>query len=204
MSKLSTPSNKPTSSPSQEAPAPAAPQAHGRGAEGPVQSNPRFRTAYGPRLRVPFATSGESRTKQSFKDECDINVIMRRYQQTGVLDHLAAGGPRYLDVTGLEYQSAMELVAAARTQFEELPSAVRAHFDNDPAAFLEYMEDPDPAELAELGLLTPEAVQRRKAEAEGGGATPPAPQAPKAPSEPQAQPETPKPASSPSPLVNKQ
>jgi len=42
---------------------------------------PRFVTAYGPKARLRHVTPpGVGRTKQSFKDECDINNIMKRFQ----------------------------------------------------------------------------------------------------------------------------
>lgn len=143
-------------------------------------THPLFKTAYGPRHRVVQDPGGPSMTKQSFKDECDVNVIMRRYEMTGLLPE-SRQDAQYGDVTGLDYQEAMLLVADARSKFESLPARVRARFDNDPGAFLAYMEDPDPAELKELGLLNPEAIARLDQEAaeasKGSPGEPPVPAA---------------------------
>lgn len=127
------------------------------------QNNPspnRFISAYSQKLKVSITNSEPSRTKQSFKNECDINTIMSRYQNTGVLpDMLNTQNAQYLDVTGFDYQEAMQVVAGAKSLFEELPSKVRARFDNDPAQFLDFTNDANNRqEMAEMGLLKPEAV----------------------------------------------
>ena len=48
-----------------------------------------FRSAYARRDRLSVDVVGPSLTKQSFKDQCDINRIMRRYSAGGQIDHLA-------------------------------------------------------------------------------------------------------------------
>lgn len=121
----------------------------------------KFRTAYGPKLQLQHITPpGEGRAKQSFKEECDINHIMARYQRTGVLDFAARREPQYGDCTGLEFQAGMELVAKAKAMFEELPSSLRARFENEPARFLDFVNNPRNREEAqELGLLKPKAEE---------------------------------------------
>jgi len=121
--------------------------------------HPFIRSNFQPRTRSGLIFTGESRTKQSFKDECDINVIMRRYQQTGILDHVRDAVPQYLDATAIEFQAAMDIVAQAQTIFEELPSAIRARFENDPAQLLEFVHDPANAvEAVAMGFLDPAKV----------------------------------------------
>lgn len=116
------------------------------------------RTAYGQKLRVQISFPENGRTKQSFKAECDINNIMARYLKTGVLEHVRQNVGQYLDVTGADFQEAQNLVAGATSMFHELPSHIRTKFDNNPAEFLKFMENPRNAEEArELGLLAPEA-----------------------------------------------
>lgn len=120
-----------------------------------------FITAYSPKLKIQIHFTGPGRTKQSFKNECDINTIMRRYQSTGVLPNmLNQGNAQYLDVTGLDYQEMMQTVSGANSLFQELPSSIRSRFKNDPAAFLDFTNDPNNRlELAEMGLLSPQAMQ---------------------------------------------
>lgn len=105
-------------------------------------------------------TPGVSRTKQSFKDESDINHIMARYLKTGIIDFTAKNAPQYGDCTGIEFEAGMQLIARAQTMFEELPSAIRARFENEPAQFLEFVQNPKNAkEARELGLLPPETPE---------------------------------------------
>lgn len=96
----------------------------------------------------------ENRTKQSFKDECDINKIMSKWRRTGVLEHMAAAPPVYGDFDNyMEYQDAQNRLISADAAFAALPSHIRKRMDNDPAKFLEFMADPENLEEAqELGL----------------------------------------------------
>jgi phage internal scaffolding protein len=99
-------------------------------------------------------------TRQEFKDECDINVLMKRYQSTGELPHLNTSTPQFLDVSSsLVFQESMNYIADAQSMFNELPSAIRDRFYNDPAQFLDFCSnDKNRLELAEMGLLSPEAT----------------------------------------------
>lgn len=120
-----------------------------------------FRSAYGFRKSVSISFDPmEDRAKQSFKAECDINTIMSRYISTGVLPEtiLKLNG-QFMDCSGYEFQSAMDLVADASSMFQELPSSLRSRFRNDPAAFLDFCSDErNRSEMADLGLLRPEVV----------------------------------------------
>lgn len=95
-----------------------------------------------------------SRTKQSHKDECDINRIIRKYDSQGILTHLNTMEAQYGDVTGVDFQSAMDLVIRAQGMFDALPSAIRNEFGNDPARFLDFMDDEaNLPRMVELGLV---------------------------------------------------
>lgn len=136
----------------------------------PASDYPEFRTAYSPRKRVAVYPRGEDLTKQSFKDECDINILMQRYQDTGMLDHVNQAEPRYADVTAMDYQEAMDIIADANSMFYALPSEIRDRFGNDPQRVLEFAEDPrNEAEAVELGFLDQarlEAIRKARADSE--------------------------------------
>ncbi|AJK28275.1 putative minor capsid protein [Eel River basin pequenovirus] len=132
----------------------------------------RFYTAYGDnqgklrRNRVPFETNGPSLTRQSAKDECDVNVIIAKFHRTGLLDHVSNHQGSYGDFAAIDYQEALNTVIAADEMFQSLPSAIRARFANDPKAFLDYATNPEnEAGMRELGLLPPEAAAAEPAAA---------------------------------------
>lgn len=94
-------------------------------------------------------------TKQEFKDECDINILMARYLATGEIPLINERAPQYLDVSeGFDFAAMQDQVLQAQALFNELPSTLRERFANDPARFIEYCGDPaNRIEMASLGLL---------------------------------------------------
>lgn len=119
-------------------------------------AHPQFATAYGPKLRVALTFPEQGREKQSFKEECDINNIMRRFSVTGVLDHVNQRQPMWGEVPDLDFAGAMAIVVDARERFEQLPALVRDRFNNDPAKLLEFIRDPaNRDEGVKLGLFRP-------------------------------------------------
>lgn len=110
------------------------------------------------RPRVFHPESDVMVTKQSMKDECDINKILNQYKQTGILTHVQSVRPTYTDLPDtLDYQDAMSIVMDAEEAFMDLPAKVRDHFSNDPARFLAAFGDPAQVpQLREFGLLKPE------------------------------------------------
>lgn len=117
---------------------------------------PQFKTAYSATetVAITFPPS-EGRTKQEFRDDTDINNIMARFEKTGLVDFVNEHEPHYGDVTGLEFQTAMNQVIAAQALFDDLPANVRKRFNNEPEAFLDFVNDPQNLDEAlRLGLVT--------------------------------------------------
>ena len=88
-----------------------------------------------------FNTGEKLVTKQSFKDECDINNIVRRFSVTGqmpVTDMRAMYGE--FDTT-TDYQSALNKVMDADKAFMTVPSDIRARFNNNPAEYMRFLSD---------------------------------------------------------------
>lgn len=107
------------------------------------------------RVRTTFKTVGESATHQSFKAECDINRIMRKWEKTGIIEHRNNFQGQYADFTNVpsDYQEALQSVINAQEMFETLPAQVRKKFANDPGLFLEFATDPKNAdEMVSMGL----------------------------------------------------
>jgi len=93
--------------------------------------------------------------KQEFASDCDFNVVMGRFQKTGVVENINSTAPQYVDVSDLvDYQAALGIVAEARDSFSALPSSVRERFGNNPAALIEFLNDASNRDEAlSLGLL---------------------------------------------------
>jgi phage internal scaffolding protein len=124
-------------------------------------------------LRTPYnydkdAASNESGlhcedaslAQQHFKEECDINTILEKFNISGMLPEQPLS-PRYGDFTGIgDYHTALNRVIAAQDEFEALPAQIRARFNNDPAQLIEFLENSDNRpEAEELGLVEKAAVE---------------------------------------------
>lgn len=110
--------------------------------------------------RVQKSFGKPSRTKQSFKDECDINLIMKRFKNVMGAEYLNRYqgylSGEFGDFSNvMDYRSAIDQIEQARGVFGALPAKVRARFENDPAQFLDFVQNPANAnELVDLGLAT--------------------------------------------------
>lgn len=114
-----------------------------------------IRNAFSKRQRVVAPLGGPSMAHQSFKDECDINVLMARYRKTGILpENINEQAGQYLDCTANDFQEAMCLVAGAASLFNELPSTLRDRFQNDPVQLLNFLDkEENRPEAVKLGLV---------------------------------------------------
>lgn len=131
--------------------------------------SPEIKNHFSPSEKVVSPNGGKDRkpAKQEFKDDADINSIMRKFQKTGAIDHAKVHQGFYGVATGQTLHDAQTLVANAQSMFADLPSSIRNKFENEPSRFLDYVQDPaNAAEAAELGIsLAPEAAAQAAAEA---------------------------------------
>jgi len=101
-----------------------------------------FRTAYGPKLRVQKDfTNTTSMTKQSHKEDSDINRIMAKFLKTGIQDHVNSYAPVYGFATSETYHESLQVIETANNMFKELPAAARKKFNNSPTEFLDFVQD---------------------------------------------------------------
>lgn len=114
----------------------------------------------------------KSRTKQADARDCDINLIMKRFEKTGQLPDMIVRNPAYGDFSNApDYQEALHIVRHAEEQFSNLDAPVRNRFSNDPVKFLEFANDPaNVDELDKMGLLNESAKAALKAKKEAEGA----------------------------------
>lgn len=95
-------------------------------------------------------------TQQQFRDECDINEIVRRFGLTGEMpdDFRAPVSGDFTDIP--DFKTAMDAVTGAHTEFMRMPPELRARFLNDPQRLLEFVSnDANRAEAEALGILRP-------------------------------------------------
>ncbi|UDN67866.1 internal scaffolding protein [robinz microvirus RP_160] len=100
--------------------------------------------------------------KQAFKDECDINTIMSKYQKTGLIEHVQKVQGSYGDFLSVQdYQLSLNQVIEAQAAFDALPSRVRERFANDPSRLMSFLQDEkNQDEAIRLGLVVaPEPPQ---------------------------------------------
>lgn len=104
--------------------------------------------------------TGINPAKQEFKDDADINSIMRKFQVTGAIDHVANYQGEYGFASPLNLHESMNIITRANSMFEALPSSLRNKFHNDAKQFLEYVQNPDNYEEAKkLGIALSNEAQ---------------------------------------------
>lgn len=113
------------------------------------------------RPRVRTINELLSRTVQSDRDKANVNSILAKYEQTGVMTHMRNVELTYRDVSEFEdFADVMRQAKVAEGEFNKLPSKVREVFNHDVAQWLDAAHDPEKLEalrpqLEALGVLEP-------------------------------------------------
>ncbi len=94
----------------------------------------------GPLEQVKKYTDG--RTKQCFKNECDIKKIMARADKAGTISHLEKFQGVYADYSNVDFQKMTQELTRGREIFDELPAELRQEFSQSPQKFFAYVNDP--------------------------------------------------------------
>jgi len=95
-----------------------------------------------------------SMTKQEFASQCDPNEIIDRVQRGADIPFKPTF---YGDFSNMptSYHEALQIVTDARNSFNSLDAKLRARFDNDPGAFVDFLMNPENIdEVVELGFAT--------------------------------------------------
>lgn len=114
-----------------------------------------FYTKYTPPPSLPTDVGGNSRTRQEFAAECDINRIVARIG-AGLAAPAVCPSPVFQDVSAIpdNLQDALELVRSSSELFASLPSKVRDRFANDPSRLFAFVADSSNRdEAVKLGLI---------------------------------------------------
>ncbi len=86
----------------------------------------------------------ESLTQQSDAEQADIQKILKRYREVGIVEHLNLTEASFADVTELtDYAEVMRTAKLAEVEFMKLPSKVREIFNHDVADWLDTANDPE-------------------------------------------------------------
>lgn len=115
---------------------------------------PKFHTRFNHAESIGIEFDEPSLTEQSFAFESDINNIINGY----------GGAPipktPLFDITfdSNQFENALNVVAEAKSKFEEMPSFIRDRFENNPSKLIEFVQDDkNYDEALKLGLVNPRA-----------------------------------------------
>lgn len=113
-----------------------------------------FRTAYDNFKHPGLRNEEPSMTKQSFKDECDVNRIVGKYGMNGPFPTLNHLPPNFGDYSNIkDFQSAQNAVLEAENAFNSMDPNIRAYFENDPGLFVDFVTNPaNQEQIYALGL----------------------------------------------------
>ncbi|WNK14417.1 MAG: internal scaffolding protein [Microvirus sp.] len=115
--------------------------------------NHYFFSRYNPPPSPVLSCPEETLTQQQFQDECDINNILAKFTQTGILPDIGPGYYEDLADQG-DYRQALHTLKAGNDAFAELPALTRKYFDNDPMNYMEFVQNSDNYEKGkELGIF---------------------------------------------------
>lgn len=120
--------------------------------------------------RVQVVCRDEGRVKQSFKEQCDVNKILKKYKQVVGADYLvkfAGQVPQgtYGDFSNMpDYRETLDKINAVDSYFMSLPPQIRARHMNDTATFLDWCADPaNKDEMVKMGLVQAPEVDTAQA-----------------------------------------
>lgn len=107
-------------------------------------------------LLISSVNRSPSMVKPEFKDDCDINRIIKKFGNSArAFAALAPQTGSYADLTTVpDFIQMNDKIAKAYQAFETLPSKLQRRFRHDPKEFLEFLHDPNNKEEAtKLGFF---------------------------------------------------
>lgn len=130
----------------------------------------RIYTAFDPPPKGGLLCKDKSLARESERDSCDVNLIMKRYEKTGELPEGFDAPGFFGDVSEMgDFRKIQDTMVLGNQLFMLLPPDERAKFDNDVVKFLDFAEDPaNRGELVKLGLL-PDVEKPAEGPAPAGG-----------------------------------
>lgn len=115
---------------------------------------------------TPYVEKSPGRTRQDDLAASEINNIVKRYNRTRELP-VVGREAFFADVSEMpDFATAFETIHKGEKAFMQLPAEIKSRFGNNPAAFLDFTNDPSNRdEMVEMGLLdAPGEVTQEAAE----------------------------------------
>ena len=109
-------------------------------------------------VRRPVITINKepTMTKKSMAEQLDVNNIVKKYNQTGVLQKMTQFEGVYGEFDSMDMRDAINKVERATELFMEVPSEIRGKFENDAGAFIDYATNPQNIDqMRDWGLAEP-------------------------------------------------
>ncbi len=122
-------------------------------------------------LKVIDWTQEKSMTKQAFKDDTDINVMLAKMQKGGSLSHLQKYEGQYGDFSEFDFLDAQLQLTRGREIFDALPIEMKKEFGQSPAEFFAFVNNP--ANKDRLKELYPQINAPGSYDLDMSGRTPP-------------------------------
>lgn len=120
----------------------------------------QFRTAYGDKKRVVSENNEPTMTKQALAENLNVNNIIKRYNQTGILQKAHDFEGVYGEFTSYDLREAMDKTYKAEELFLNVPSNIRAQFGNDAGAFIDFAtNEKNIQQMRDWGLAKPAVAE---------------------------------------------
>ena len=117
-------------------------------------SKVKIYSLYDKPLSVGITFEQPSMTEQHHLVDCDINNILAKYQDTGVVKQRTDANYGDFTIAPNDFLEAQQCLIDASDMFSKLPARVRDRFANDPYELLSFVADEaNRDEAVQLGLL---------------------------------------------------
>lgn len=91
------------------------------------------------RKRVQIMFDEPSLTEQTHSQSCDINYIVKKFTETGILPTRTYENPQYGFAPEIDFKSALDLVKNTQREFDELSDTEKALFGNNSGQYAEFL-----------------------------------------------------------------
>lgn len=124
-----------------------------------------IRNKFSKRKAVLVKCTEELLTQQHFQAETNINLIMEKYNKTGMLP-VRKLNPHYGDFSKSgDYQEALNNINDAKEEFSKLPAEVKRRFGQNPVEIIQFLLDKNnQIEAEKMGLIEKKVQPLKKGE----------------------------------------